>query len=222
MPSPETMRKLCLSAKFPYQEIRWNYGILRSVYYKSGSAFWYDADVTKLEIYYKVTRNNPFYSAYIRKFFQNYFLLFVLIVCFFVCLFVYLLLVCLFVYLFKFLFPFFCCCCFLLCVNAIIVLLYYIAVVVLFCFIAAVGVFFLLLLNISYFRSYVFLTFCLWPVQIPYYTNVNPLSAKPAKWSNTIKQIVGNLSTNCLSVFDHFVGLTLKGLRGILINANLG
>ena len=29
--SPETMRKLCLSTKFPHQEIRWNYGILRSV-----------------------------------------------------------------------------------------------------------------------------------------------------------------------------------------------
>ena len=29
--SPETMRKLCLSAKFPHQEIRWNYGTLRSV-----------------------------------------------------------------------------------------------------------------------------------------------------------------------------------------------
>ena len=26
----ETMRKLCLSAKFPHQEIRWNYGIFRS------------------------------------------------------------------------------------------------------------------------------------------------------------------------------------------------
>ena len=25
--SPETMRKLCLSKKFPHQEIRWNYGI---------------------------------------------------------------------------------------------------------------------------------------------------------------------------------------------------
>ena len=33
------------------------------------------------------------------------------------------------------------------------------------------------------------------------------------KWSNTLKQFVGNLSTNCLSVFDHFVGLTFKGLR---------
>ena len=28
--SPETMRKLCLSTKFPYQEIRWNYGFFRS------------------------------------------------------------------------------------------------------------------------------------------------------------------------------------------------
>ena len=29
--SPETMRKLCLSAKFSNQEIRWNYSILRNV-----------------------------------------------------------------------------------------------------------------------------------------------------------------------------------------------
>ena len=27
--SPETMQKLCLSAKFPHQEIRWNYDILQ-------------------------------------------------------------------------------------------------------------------------------------------------------------------------------------------------
>ena len=39
------------------------------------------------------------------------------------------------------------------------------------------------------------------------------LSANPIKWSNTLKQLVGNLPTNCLSVFDHFVGLALKGLR---------
>ena len=30
---------------------------------------------------------------------------------------------------------------------------------------------------------------------------VNPLSANPTKWSNTL-----------LSIFDHFVGLALKGL----------
>ena len=33
------------------------------------------------------------------------------------------------------------------------------------------------------------------------------------KWSNTLKQFVGNLPTNGLSVFDHFWGLMLKGFR---------
>ena len=42
--------------------------------------------------------------------------------------------------------------------------------------------------------------------------DINPFSANTRKWSNTIKQFVGNLSTNCLSVFDHFVRLALKGL----------
>ena len=40
----------------------------------------------------------------------------------------------------------------------------------------------------------------------------NPNSADFTKWSNTPKQFVGSLPTNCLSVFDHFVGLALKGL----------
>ena len=35
----------------------------------------------------------------------------------------------------------------------------------------------------------------------------------PTKWPNTLKQFVGKLPTNCLSVFDHFVKLALKGLR---------
>ena len=43
--------------------------------------------------------------------------------------------------------------------------------------------------------------------------DVNPLSANPTKWSNTLKQFVGNLPMNYLSVFDHFVGLALKVLR---------
>ena len=30
---------------------------------------------------------------------------------------------------------------------------------------------------------------------------------------HTCRQFVTNLLTNCLSVFDHFVGLALKGLR---------
>ena len=42
---------------------------------------------------------------------------------------------------------------------------------------------------------------------------VNLLSANPEKWSNTLKQIVGNLPTICLSVFDHFMNLALKGLN---------
>ena len=37
-------------------------------------------------------------------------------------------------------------------------------------------------------------------------------SANPTKWSNTLKQFVGNLPTNCLSVFYHFVKLAVKGL----------
>ena len=36
--------------------------------------------------------------------------------------------------------------------------------------------------------------------------DVNPLSANFTKWSNTLKQFVGKFPTNCLSVFDHFVG----------------
>ena len=39
-----------------------------------------------------------------------------------------------------------------------------------------------------------------------------PLSANPEKWSNTLKQIVGNLPTICLSVFDHFINLAFKGI----------
>ena len=44
-------------------------------------------------------------------------------------------------------------------------------------------------------------------------SSINPLSANFTKWSNTLNQFVGKLPTNCLSVFDHFVVLALKGLR---------
>ena len=44
----------------------------------------------------------------------------------------------------------------------------------------------------------------------------NPLSANPTKWSNTLKQFVGRFSANCLSMFDHFVRLALKGLKANL------
>ena len=36
---------------------------------------------------------------------------------------------------------------------------------------------------------------------------LNPLRANSPKWSNTLKQFVSKLSTDFLSVFDHFVGL---------------
>ena len=38
----------------------------------------------------------------------------------------------------------------------------------------------------------------------------NSLSANRTKWSNTLKQFFGNLSTDCLSMLDHFLGLTLN------------
>ena len=47
---------------------------------------------------------------------------------------------------------------------------------------------------------------------------INPLNANPTKWPNTLKQFVGKLPTNCLSVFGHFVNLVLKGLRCYLDN----
>ena len=45
------------------------------------------------------------------------------------------------------------------------------------------------------------------------YVTLNSLSVNPTKWLNTLKQFVGKLPTNCLSVFDHFVKLALKGLK---------
>ena len=48
---------------------------------------------------------------------------------------------------------------------------------------------------------------------------VNPLSANPTKWSNTLKQVVDNRPkqmTNCLNVFHLFMGLALKGLKFVL------
>ena len=49
-------------------------------------------------------------------------------------------------------------------------------------------------------------------IHVDEYLILNPLSANPTNWSNTLKQFVDNLPTNCLSVLDHFVKLALKGL----------
>ena len=45
-----------------------------------------------------------------------------------------------------------------------------------------------------------------------YYFILNSLSAKLTKWPNTLKQFVGKLPANFLSMFGHFVGLAQKGL----------
>ena len=44
----------------------------------------------------------------------------------------------------------------------------------------------------------------------------NPLSANLTKWSNT-QTIRGNLRTNYLSEFDHFIELALKGFIGVML-----
>ena len=49
-----------------------------------------------------------------------------------------------------------------------------------------------------------------------FFSRINPLSTNPTKWSNTLKQFVGKLPTNYLSVFDHFVKLVFKGLISFL------
>ena len=41
---------------------------------------------------------------------------------------------------------------------------------------------------------------------VAHYGELNPLSANPTKWSNALKQFVGN---------SHFAGLALKGLSFI-------
>ena len=42
---------------------------------------------------------------------------------------------------------------------------------------------------------------------------LNPLSANPNKMFKHTQTIRPLLPTNCLSVFDHFVGMALEGLR---------
>ena len=44
------------------------------------------------------------------------------------------------------------------------------------------------------------------------------LRANPTKWLKKLKQLVDNLPTNCLIVFDHFVKLALKGLKSTHIH----
>ena len=50
---------------------------------------------------------------------------------------------------------------------------------------------------------------------VPTLVILKPLSANSTKWPNTLKQLFPNLPKNCLRVFDHFVGLALKGLMNL-------
>ena len=43
-------------------------------------------------------------------------------------------------------------------------------------------------------------------------TQMLKITGQVVVWPNTLKRFVGNLPTNCLSVFRHFMGLALKGL----------
>ena len=49
-----------------------------------------------------------------------------------------------------------------------------------------------------------------------YFQALNHLSANPTNWLNALKQFIGKQPTNCLSVFDHFMELELKGLSRLL------
>ena len=55
-----------------------------------------------------------------------------------------------------------------------------------------------------------------WLLAIHSYIHTS-LSANFTKWSIILKQFVDKLPTNCLSVFDHFLWVTLKGLMLISI-----
>lgn len=92
------------------------------------NAFWCDSDITLSEIYYKVTRSNPFYFTNVRDFSKiTFFPLSWFVVSLFVYLFICCLFVCLFISFCQFTFLFCyrccCCCCSLLCSNTIAVLL---------------------------------------------------------------------------------------------------
>ena len=51
----------------------------------------------------------------------------------------------------------------------------------------------------------------LYPMKI-FFQGLAKETSSSMKWSNTLKLFVGKKSTNCSSVFDHFLLLALKGL----------
>ena len=69
--------------------------------------------------------------------------------------------------------------------------------------------------SLRFYQKYLFFTltliFCLAGMVLKKLI-LNPLSVSFTKLSNTPKQFIGNLPTNCLSESGHFVGLALKTL----------
>ena len=51
---------------------------------------------------------------------------------------------------------------------------------------------------------------------VPVKMRLNPLRGNPTNWSNTLKQFAGFCQQIVLSVFNHFVGLALKGLTSFI------
>ena len=63
------MRKLCLSTKYPHQEIRWNYGIFRSVtYLHKAIILHYNLAYTAIDEIVVALRNNDVKGALIESF----------------------------------------------------------------------------------------------------------------------------------------------------------
>ena len=61
------------------------------------------------------------------------------------------------------------------------------------------------LINYLFFIISVIYSLCMWDSPLP----CNPFRVNSTKWSNTLKEL---FQANCLSVFDHFVGLACEGL----------
>ena len=64
--------------------------------------------------------------------------------------------------------------------------------------------------------KYVFLSITTSTTMSLFLIAIIPLSTNPTSWSNILKQFVSNLPTNCLSVFDHFVGLVPRGFSSYI------
>ena len=64
--------------------------------------------------------------------------------------------------------------------------------------------------------KYVFLSITTSTTMSLFLIAIIPLSTNPISWSNILKQFVSNLPTNCLSVFDHFVGLVPRGFSSYI------